>query len=72
MLSDAIKTKIDKAASDPQLQLSCVRAMFHECERGTDLWEALENDAAKFSPETRILLWGSDKLMDENGDEEDP
>jgi len=60
MLSSKIKEELDQVASDKEVQMSCVRAMFQECERGTDLWETLEGDAEKYAPKTRILLWGAE------------
>lgn len=69
MLTDQVKVDLVKVASDKQVQLSCIRAMFQECERGTDLWEWLEGDAETFQPETRKLLWGSEVPF-EDGEEE--
>lgn len=60
MLTTGIKEQIARVANDKAVQAVCIEAMFHECERGTDIWEYLEEDSPKFSKETRSLLWGSE------------
>jgi hypothetical protein len=58
-LSDAIKEHCNKVAADPAVQISILEALLDGCERGTDLWEAMENDYEHFQRDTCILLWGA-------------
>jgi hypothetical protein len=73
MLSDKFKSDIEKVATDPAVQMCCVSAMFNECERGTDLWESLEEDCYTFMEETRVLIWHIPNPFEDedNGSEED-
>jgi len=71
MLSSAVKTAIRQVSTDKHVQLSCLRAMFQECERGTDLWEWLEGDRETFQAQTRLLLWGTASDEEEEDEPEE-
>ena len=56
-LSDDVCKKILVVAKNPEVQASVLSAMFQGCERGTDLWESLEESAHTFSQEIKTILW---------------
>ncbi len=58
MLSPKMITDLRLVSQDKEVQKTCIVAMFAGCERGTDLWEYLTQDATNFSANTQRLLWG--------------
>jgi hypothetical protein len=68
MLRREITEQIAIVAADPRVQACCMSAMFNECERGTDIWEMLEEDIDYLPTRVREILFGdADNAEEETG-----
>lgn len=67
MLDSKTVNAIREVAQDEFLQIAVIDAMFDGCERGTDLWEHLEESKQMFLPDTCEILWG-EELDEEDED----